>query len=632
VEGIITSRIDRLTLPQQLTLKVASVIGRVFTFHLLRDIHPVEADKSQLLDHLSILQRLDLTPLDTPDPDLSYIFKHIITQEVAYNLMTFAQRRELHETVGKWYEITYESDLISYYAILAHHWSKTDHRVKAIEYLEKAGEQALSQYANQEAVRFLSEASHLAEGVQPPISALRRARWERQQSEAYLKLGRHAESRTHSERSLALLGRPLSTGSGARIIGLLGQIARELRRRIIPTDISHSSRGHMDSSEAKASRLEATRSYFILGELSYYENDVVLGLALMFGIVDLLERDGASPELVNAYAGLSVAAAHVGQAGLADMYSRLAQDTVQHLDKLETEAFVQLVEALVNFRLGRWSQAYAPASQAVALFERLSDRRRWEESMNYLADIAWMKGEFAHWLELISKIASSARNRNDANSSLYALGDTATVQLILGQTEEALDAIQTGLSLITQGSDPKFEMLLSARLVQAYLQLCEVNKADQALERGKRLADEPSSTLVSAAASAALASAAIELWEARDQPASERESLAQFVRQLHKNARGDWRPVAQALLWRLRGWEAWLSGKPATARRMWRKSLTVSARLKIPYETGLSHYVLGKHADTVGDRQMHLQKAAEIFEKVGAIVDLEQARRAIEEG
>jgi class 3 adenylate cyclase/tetratricopeptide (TPR) repeat protein len=631
VEGVITSRIDRLTLPQQLTLKVASVIGRVFTYRLLRDVHPVEADKSQLLDHLNILQHLDLTPLDTPDPDLSYIFKHIITQEVAYNLMTFAQRRELHEIVAKWYEIMYESDLTSYYAILAHHWSKTDNRVKAIEYLEKAGEQALTQYANQEAVRFLSEASRLAEEVQSPISALRRARWERQQSEAYLKLGRHAESREHGEKTLALLGHSLPSGSRVRVIRLFGQIMRELRRRIVPTNIGYSSRGRVDSPEEKASHLEAARSYFILGELSYYENDVIMGLALMFGIVDLLEADESSPELANAYAGLSVAASHVGQASLADMYGRLARDTVQRLDKLETEAFVWLVEALVNFRLGRWSQAYIPARQAGTLFERLGDRRRWEESMNYLGDIAWMEGQFAHWLELILKIASSARKRNDANSSLYALGDIATARLILGQTEDTLGAIETGFSLITQGSDPKFEMFLSARLVQAYLQLGETSKADQALERGKRVADEPSSTLVSAAASAALASAAIELWEARGHPPNEHKSLAKFIRRLHKTSRGDWRPVAQALLWRLRGWEAWLSGKPATAQRVWRKSLTVAERLKIPYEIGLSHYVLGKYGNTVKDRQLHLQKAAKIFEKLGAVVDLERAHRAREE-
>ncbi len=634
VEGVITSRIDRLAAPQQLTLKVASVIGRVFAFRLLRDVHPVEADKPQLANTLSALQRLDLTLLDMPDPNLTYLFKHIITQEVAYNLMTFAQRRELHHAVGKWYEYTFASDLASHYPILAYHWSKTDDRAKAIAYLEKAGEQALAQYANQEAVSFLNEASRLADGVQPPISVLRRARWERQSGEACLKLGRHAETREHSQQALALLGRSLPIGSVQRVIGLLGQVVREVGRRLNPAG-GRPRPGKLgaDSLEAAVARLEAARAYFSLGELAYYELDVVLGLALMLGIVDLLEGDEPSPELANAYAGLSMVASHLGRAGLAEMYGRLAQATSQRLGKLETEAFVLQVKALAQQRLGRWAEAYAPATQAVALFARLGDRRRWEECMDYLGYVAALKGEFAQGLELFSEIVASARQRNDVNSALMALTDLVTLRLALGQTQKALDAIQTGFGLPEGRLDPRFEMFLCARLAQAHLRQSELQQADQALERGMRLAGEPSSTLVSAIASGALALAALELWEARGQPAAERQSLAQFVRQSNTNARGDWRPIAQPLLWRLRGWEAWLSGRPTRARQIWRKSLAVAERLKIPYEAGLAHYVLGHASRDAGgkDRRAHLQKATEIFERLGAVYDLEQARRALEE-
>ncbi len=632
VEGVITSRIDRLAPPQQLTLKVASVIGRVFAFRLLRDVHPVEADKPQLADILTALQGLDLTPLDTPDPDLTYIFKHIITQEVAYNLMTFAQRRELHHAVGEWYEYTFASDLTSHYPILAYHWSKTDEWTKAILYLEKAGEQALAQYANQEAVSFLGEADRLADGVQPPVSALRRARWERQAGEACLKLGRHAETREHSQQVLALLGRSLPAGSVQQVINLLGQVLREVGRRLTTSRAVGRGRSRRDSSEAAAGRLEAARAYFSLGELAYYENDVVLGLALMLGIVDLLEGNEPSPELANAYAGLSVVASHIGRAGLAEMYGRLAQATAGRLGRLETEAFVLQVKAVSQLRLHRWEEGYIPASEAVARFARLGDRRRWEECMMYHGYIAALKGEFAQGLELFAEIIASARQRNDANLVLQALVDLTTLQLVLGQTGEALDAIQTGFGLLEGSSDPKFEMFLCARLAQTHLRQSgdgALQRAEQALERGKRLAGEPSSTLVSAVASGTLAQAAVELWEARGRPVAERQSLAQFLRQSNTNTRGDWRPIAQPLLWRLRGWEAWLSGKPARARRTWRKSLAVAERLKILHEAGLAHYVLGQHAGK--DRQAHLQKAIEIFEKLGAVYDLAQARRALEE-
>ena len=65
IHGLLTSLIDRLTPQQQLTLKVASVLGRAFPFELLRAVHPVEADRPTLPQQLAELERLDL-PADWP--------------------------------------------------------------------------------------------------------------------------------------------------------------------------------------------------------------------------------------------------------------------------------------------------------------------------------------------------------------------------------------------------------------------------------------------------------------------------------------------------------------------------------------------------------------------------------------
>ena len=157
VQAVIASRIDRLSPREQLTLKVASAIGRSFGFRLLQDIYPIEEDKPELPNYLMKLERFDLTPMETPEPDLRYMFKHIITQEVAYGLMLHSQRRQIHESLALWYERSYE-ELSGFYAILAHHWSQTLVAEKAIFYLEKAGEQAVRSHALREAIKLFSEA------------------------------------------------------------------------------------------------------------------------------------------------------------------------------------------------------------------------------------------------------------------------------------------------------------------------------------------------------------------------------------------------------------------------------------------------------------------------------------------
>jgi len=169
VEGIVTSRIDLLSPSQQLAIKVASVIGRVFAFQVLSQVHPAPEDLASLDADLKRISRLDLTPLESTEPELRYMFKHIITQEVSYGLLLFAQRQRLHRAVGEWYEKNYAADLTPHYALLAHHWTHTvqippfdpDVLQKAIDYSFKAGEQALRNDALMESIEHFTKALEL---------------------------------------------------------------------------------------------------------------------------------------------------------------------------------------------------------------------------------------------------------------------------------------------------------------------------------------------------------------------------------------------------------------------------------------------------------------------------------------
>ncbi len=232
IDGVIISRIDTLPAQEQLLLKVASVVGRIFALHLLRDIHPVESDKPRLPEYLGHLESLDITPLETPEPDISYIFKHIITQEVAYNLLLFAQRRELHRTVAQWFEQARVEDLSSYYPLLVHHWRLAENPQKTIEYLARAGEQAAGLGANQEVIHFLSEALELNKKEMHVTDKLALADWEQKIGYAYLSIGHIDESIDHFRAALAYLGRRVPKSMGGYALGLLGGILQQTVHRL----------------------------------------------------------------------------------------------------------------------------------------------------------------------------------------------------------------------------------------------------------------------------------------------------------------------------------------------------------------------------------------------------------------
>ncbi len=145
--------IDQLSPAEQLTLKVASVIGQVFTFDALSSIYPEEHEREHLRKNLRTLEELDLI-VQRSTESASYSFKDMLTHETAYSLMLFAQRRQIHRAVAEWLEM--DTSTMPLYAELAHHWQAADDIPKAVHYLEKAGEYARHLGDYEEASRFFN--------------------------------------------------------------------------------------------------------------------------------------------------------------------------------------------------------------------------------------------------------------------------------------------------------------------------------------------------------------------------------------------------------------------------------------------------------------------------------------------
>lgn len=246
IEGVLTSHIDRLRPEHQLTLKVASVIGRIFLLPLLKDIHPIVWQRSQLEEHLETLVRLDFTLLEQLPSTMIYLFKHVITQEVVYNLMSFAQRQSLHRVVAEWYEQRYAQDLSPYYALLAHHWGRCGTVEREIHYLELAGNAAMREGSYSEARSFFEHALRLAS---PVTNTLRCGHWHRQLSTAYYYLGAYDKTKEHAVLALKLLGYPLPETTRGHIVRIAYAYTVQLLRLLMPDAIKQLQQHSMQRSQ-----------------------------------------------------------------------------------------------------------------------------------------------------------------------------------------------------------------------------------------------------------------------------------------------------------------------------------------------------------------------------------------------
>src|SRR5216683_2286635 len=98
VQGMLAARIDRLATEQKDLLQTLAVIGRESSLGLLRKVAS-HAD-TQLERMLADLQASEFVYEQPATGDIEYVFKHALTQEVAYNSLLIERRKLLHERIG----------------------------------------------------------------------------------------------------------------------------------------------------------------------------------------------------------------------------------------------------------------------------------------------------------------------------------------------------------------------------------------------------------------------------------------------------------------------------------------------------------------------------------------------------
>ena len=162
IQGVLAARMDRLSEDLKQTMQVASVIGRDFAFRLLKSIMEL---KEELRVRLKNLVGLEILYEKALYPELEYIFKHALTQEVAYESLLKQRRQEIHGRIARTIEELHADRLPEHYELLAHHYGKSESNERAVEYLMLAGEKSNQNKAPQAACDFFRQALKIVDSA-----------------------------------------------------------------------------------------------------------------------------------------------------------------------------------------------------------------------------------------------------------------------------------------------------------------------------------------------------------------------------------------------------------------------------------------------------------------------------------
>lgn len=152
VQGSLNARLDRLG-PAKATAQLAATIGREFRFDLLRALAPgSDDDLRHGLDRLvgaELIRRVDEVP------DETYLFKHALVQDAAYQSLLRKSRRELHARIAETLLSRFPEMVQHRPELVAQHYTEAGQAEPAIRYWLGAGQLAVSRAANPEAVALI---------------------------------------------------------------------------------------------------------------------------------------------------------------------------------------------------------------------------------------------------------------------------------------------------------------------------------------------------------------------------------------------------------------------------------------------------------------------------------------------
>ena len=635
IQEVITSRIDRLSPSQQLALKVASVIGRLFPYQLLHAIHPVAADKPHLENILTILVQRDITSVETPQPNLAYSFKHIITQEVAYHLLLYVQRQQLHRAVAEWLETAHTADLASYYTTLAHHWRQTVDQqttdrlllTKAVEYLEKSGIQALQNGAYVEAVRYLEQTIDLAEGhaVLLQIDDLKRMTWQRRLGEAYFGLGQVSTSRSHFHQALAYSGHPFPVNINR---GLLSQLLRltwhRFPRKWLKAWLSSPMFGSAEQlSGAVAVYNQLTISFYLTNE--YLEMIYSGWDAIILG-----ERIDASPELALTYANMTNFYVFFRLHGLAQSYAVQAQTLAQQSPNLLTKAQVLQSKSVQQLGYVTWTDLQAKIEEAISIYEHVGHRRGAGDMMGLLGYCYYYRGCFEKGRQMGEAMYEVAVSANNLEQHGWAAFGQGLHLLRLGCMDEAESKFQQALDHLRSAPSPVVESACLGQLAKIYTYQDRSEFARQMSEQATHKPDQllPFNFMLLNSFEP-VAYVYLALWQQDLTNKTAQKQARQACRRLRRFA--FFHPIGRPFAYLYWGRYQWQAGRHWLARRTWAKSLKIAQQLDMPYEEGLAHYEIGRQTPLGNPlRPKHLAQAIEIFTRLNAAHDLKLAQTELD--
>jgi class 3 adenylate cyclase/predicted ATPase len=159
LQASLMARLDLMDTAAREVAQLGAVIGREFTYELLR--HVAQRPEAELNAALDRLTDARLVFCRRPPPHATYIFKHALIQDTAYQSLLKRTRQQYHLRIARTLAEQFDEVMETQPELLAHHYSAGGDAQQAIFFWRRAGQRASERSAHVEAINHLTRGLEL---------------------------------------------------------------------------------------------------------------------------------------------------------------------------------------------------------------------------------------------------------------------------------------------------------------------------------------------------------------------------------------------------------------------------------------------------------------------------------------
>jgi predicted ATPase len=481
LHSLILSRIDQLTESQKITLKLASVIGRLFRAAMLWGAYTQLGEIERVKSDLDVLSRLELTQLDA-EPELTYLFKHIITQEVAYESLPFAMRASLHDQIAQYIERTYRASLDQVLDLLAYHYGRSENPPKKREYLLRAGEAAQATYANSAAIDYYQRVRPLLPEAEQIGVMLR-------QGKVHDLLGAWDHAAELYQQALQASERLGDRRAAAQCREAIGELFRKQGQYADATRMLEQARTEFEQLGDRAGMGQTLHS---AGTVAAQQGDYKAARVLYEISLKIRRELDDQPKIADLLHNLAIVARLEGNTTQA---RALQEEALAIRNRLgDRRAIALSLNNLGNVALdqGDYAGARARLEEAVMLQREVGDKYYIANALNNLGNVTRAQGDYEATRQLYTESLLINRELGDGWQLAYVIEDIGGLAALQGQAERALKLVGAASALreeIGAPLSPAEQTKLERTLEPARQALTEVMQ-EQAWAEGRALSLE----------------------------------------------------------------------------------------------------------------------------------------------